>query len=128
MLSLSRNLVKSIITTHVKVQSVLICQYSHCAEWTPVYNEAKNYGDKTAIIDNQGKHSYHSIYNASVQLSSRLEEVVKSGDRVAMLTPNNAEYVRSQWAIWMSGAVCVPLCKSHPASTLSYYLQVTGNI
>ena len=61
-----------------------------------------------------------------MELSKSLVNQVKPGDRVAMLTPNNVQYVVSQWAIWMCGGVCVPLCQSHPASTLSYYIQDSG--
>ena len=46
------------------------------------------------------------------------------GDRVAMLTPNTAQYVVSQWAVWMAGGVAVPLCRAHPPSSHQYYLQV----
>ena len=66
------------------------------------------------------------VYRSSLQLSRSLVNHVKPGDRIAMLTPNNVQYVVSQWAVWMCGGVCVPLCQSHPASTLSYYIQDSG--
>ena len=43
---------------------------------------------------------------------------------MAVLTPNTAEYVISQWAVWMAGGVAVPLCRAHPPSSHQYYLQV----
>ena len=43
--------------------------------------------------------------------------------KIAFLTPNNGQYVGVQWAVWMSGGVAVPLCKSHPTSTLKYYVE-----
>ena len=45
---------------------------------------------------------------------------------MTMTLVSGVTVVRSQWAVWMCGGVCVPLCKSHPASSLSYYLQDSG--
>jgi len=93
---------------------------------TPVFKGALEHGDKTAIRDSRGEYSYSQVYRSSLQLSRSLVNHVKPGDRIAMLTPNNVQYVVSQWAVWMCGGVCVPLCQSHPASTLSYYIQDSG--
>ena len=62
---------------------------------------------------------------SSLELSSRLSALISPGDRVAMLTPNTAQYVISQWAVWMAGGVAVPLCREHPPSSHQYYLKVS---
>ena len=93
----------------------------------PVYTNALSHGDKVAIIDTFGPHSYSQLYRSSLQLSALIRRRwVSREDRVAVLTGNTAQYVLAQWSVWMSGAVCVPLCKSHPGSTLSYYLRDSG--
>ena len=93
-----------------------------------MYSTALNYGDKVAIIDSQGSQTYSQLYRTSLALSGRLGSgpLLSPGARVAILTGNTAQYVRAQWAVWMSGCVCVPLCQSHPASSHSYYLQDSG--
>ena len=97
-------------------------------EARPVYSTALSYGEKVAVIDSQGSQTYSQLYKASLALSGRLgsASLLSPGARVAILTDNSGQYVRAQWAVWMSGCVCVPLCQSHPASSLSYYLQDSG--
>merc|ERR1719232_2137469 len=113
---------------HKPVSLIQLCSLTSAASSypVPVYSRAVEFGDKTAVIDSQGSYSYSELYRSSKKLSTRIQSSIRHGDRVAVLTPNNVQYVRSQWAVWMCGGVCVPLCKSHPASSLSYYLQDSG--
>lgn len=64
-------------------------------------------------------------FRSSLELSDRLSALISPGERVAVLTPNTAQYVISVWAVWMAGGVAVPLCRAHPPSSHQYYLQVT---
>ena len=48
------------------------------------------------------------------------KEALFPGSKIAYLSPNSSEYIVAQWAIWMVGGVAVPLCKSHPLSSLRY--------
>ncbi|GLV36366.1 Acyl-CoA synthetase family member 3 [Carabus blaptoides fortunei] len=45
----------------------------------------------------------------------------KNNERILFLCPNDASYVITQWAIWISGQIAVPVHFSHPESVLQYY-------
>lgn len=81
--------------------------------------------EKVALIDEKGSHSYKDLTSNAATLSKHLMMSRRNltGERVAFLTPNNASYVIAKWATWLSGGVCVPLCKSHPPSELSYVIK-----
>lgn len=96
---------------------------------TPVFTRALAFGDKIAIIDQNGEHTYRDLYTQSVHLSQQICEVLRcsSGDlkeeRISFLCPNDASYVIAQWASWMSGGVAVPLYRKHPVQELEYFIQ-----
>ena len=116
-----------ILARAVKQRCQAVSGRSFSEEARPVFRTALRYGEKVAIIDSSGSQTYSQLYRASLALSSRLSSSsVSPGSRVAILTGNNGQYVLAQWAVWMSGGVCVPLCQSHPASSLSYTLQDSG--
>ena len=117
-----------VLVRAVKQQRTLSVSWRSLSEEArPVYRSALSFGEKVAIIDSSGSQTYSQLYRASLALSVRLGcGSVRPGARVAILTGNTGQYIRAQWAVWMSGGVCVPLCQSHPASSLSYYLQDSG--
>lgn len=94
-----------------------------------MFSRAVSYGDKTAIIDNSGAHSYEQLYSSSLGLASRISEVLKcdtgdiSGKRISFLCANDASYTVAQWAAWMSGGTAVPLYRKHPLSELEYIVS-----
>ncbi|XP_039359114.1 malonate--CoA ligase ACSF3, mitochondrial isoform X11 [Mauremys reevesii] len=96
---------------------------------TPVFTRALAFGDKIAIIDQNGEHTYRDLYTQSVHLSQQICEVLRcsSGDlkeeRISFLCSNDASYVIAQWASWMSGGVAVPLYRKHPVQELEYFIQ-----
>ncbi|XP_030437278.1 LOW QUALITY PROTEIN: malonate--CoA ligase ACSF3, mitochondrial [Gopherus evgoodei] len=96
---------------------------------TPVFTRALAFGDKIAIIDQNGEHTYRDLYTQSVHLSQQICEVLRcssgdlKGERISFLCPNDASYVISQWASWMSGGIAVPLYKKHPVQELEYFIQ-----
>jgi len=91
----------------------------------PVYQHAVQYGNSPAIIDVDGQHTYSQIYYRAQSLANVIrDEIPAQGERVVtFLAPNTSAYVVAQWAIWMCGAVGVPLCKAHPLDTLRYYVE-----
>ncbi|XP_063294896.1 malonate--CoA ligase ACSF3, mitochondrial isoform X2 [Pelobates fuscus] len=95
----------------------------------PVFLRAPAFGNKVAFIDHHGQHSYKDLYLQSYSLSKRINQVLGSPnndcvpDRVSFLCPNDSSYVVCQWAAWMSGAIAVPLCRTHPLPELEYVLQ-----
>ncbi|XP_074864856.1 malonate--CoA ligase ACSF3, mitochondrial isoform X2 [Carettochelys insculpta] len=94
-----------------------------------VFTRALAFGDRIAIIDQNGAHAYRDLYIQSIRLSRQVCEVLgcSSGDlkekRISFLCPNDASYVVAQWAAWMSGGIAVPLYRKHPARELEYFIQ-----
>lgn len=91
----------------------------------PLVDRAIGYGDRVAILDRDGAHSYEALDRRSARwaaalLSGRrdLEEA-----RVAFTAPAGAEYVAVQWGIWRAGGIAVPLCPDHPPLELAHALD-----
>lgn len=95
----------------------------------PAFTKAPAFGEKLAVIDSSGKHSYKQLYRSSVGLASRISSALKSdfggldGERISFLCANDSSYVVAQWAAWMSGGTAVPLYRKHPPSELEYIIS-----
>ncbi|CAL9701563.1 unnamed protein product [Knipowitschia caucasica] len=95
----------------------------------PLFARAAAYGDKTAIIDGNGSHSYKQLYSSSLGLASRISAALGcpagdvGGQRISFLCANDASYTVAQWAAWMSGGTAVPLYRKHPRSELEYIIS-----
>ncbi|KFQ24609.1 hypothetical protein N331_10509, partial [Merops nubicus] len=96
---------------------------------TPVFTRALNFGDKIAIIDQNGEHTYRDLLTRSLRLSREICRALGCSsrdlkeERVSFLCPNDASYVVAQWATWLSGGVAVPLYRKHPLQQLEYVVQ-----
>ncbi|XP_039931361.1 malonate--CoA ligase ACSF3, mitochondrial isoform X5 [Hirundo rustica] len=96
---------------------------------TPVFTRALAFGDRVAIVDQNGEHTYGDLLGRSLRLSREICGLLRcpSGDlkeeRISFLCPNDASYVVAQWASWMSGAIAVPLYRKHPVPELEYVIQ-----
>lgn len=92
-----------------------------------VFLRARDFGDRVAIIDSNGSHSYDRLLRLSQNIGSRLLQRTGrtdlSGRCVAFLCPNDVSYVAAQWAIWRNGGIAVPLCNSHPSSMYDYMIE-----
>ncbi|KAK2085718.1 Acyl-CoA synthetase member 3, mitochondrial, partial [Saguinus oedipus] len=92
------------------------------------FTRALGFGDRTAVVDQHGHHTYAELYSRSLRLSREicgLRGCVGGGlreERVSFLCANDASYVVAQWASWMSGGVAVPLYRKHPAAQLEYVI------
>lgn len=95
----------------------------------PVFARAPAFGDKLAIIDSSGSHSYKQLYGSSLGLARRITTALNSdfggleGKRITFLCANDASYTVAQWAAWMSGGTAVPLYRKHPPSELEYIIS-----
>ncbi|XP_056267896.1 malonate--CoA ligase ACSF3, mitochondrial [Pseudoliparis swirei] len=95
----------------------------------PVFKRAPAFGDKLAIIDSSGGHSYKQLYSSSLILAGRINSALNSdfggleGKRISFLCANDASYTVAQWAAWMSGGTAVPLYPKHPESELEYVIS-----
>lgn len=116
------------VTRVPSLTSVTRARWCHTAAAAPVYSRALEFGDKVAVEDSGGRHTYAQLYRSSAQLAAQLRQLEQLGPgaRVAVLSSSSAQYVTALWAVWMVGGVVVPLCRAHPASSHSYYLQDSG--
>lgn len=95
----------------------------------PVFAKAPAFGDKLAIIDSSGSHSYKQLYCSSLGLASRISTALNSdfgsleGKRISFLCANDASFTVAQWGVWMSGGTAVPLYRKHPQSELEYIIS-----
>ena len=91
----------------------------------PLFSRAQSYGDRVAIVDRDGPHTYQDLLAAS----ARVAEVLLDGRsdlkeaRIAFVVPPDFSYVAIQWGIWRAGGIAVPLATSHPPTEWEYVLR-----
>lgn len=73
----------------------------------PVFRKAVNFTDKIALRDDVGAYTYGNLFMAAKELSKEISQHLegKVNEKVMFLCPNDATYVLSQWASWMSGQI-----------------------
>ncbi|XP_057242543.1 malonate--CoA ligase ACSF3, mitochondrial isoform X1 [Malurus melanocephalus] len=104
-------------------------QATYSSDITPVFTRALAFGDKVAIVDQNGTHTYRDLLSRSLRLSQEICRVLECSsrdlkeERISFLCPNDASYVVAQWASWMSGAIAVPLYRKHPVPELEYVIH-----
>lgn len=118
----------------------------------PIFRNAIQFGDKTALKDLQGDYTYKRLFLSSRQFAVELSNLLNGAqqERIAFLMPNDARYVIVQWACWMSGQIginsisiysklilnninisfnkliyfsVVPMSTSSPAPVIEYFLK-----
>ncbi len=88
----------------------------------PLVSRAREHGDRTAIADAAGAHTYAQLVDASARVAAALlGGAADLGEaRVCFLVPPSFEYVAVQWGVWRAGGIGVPLAVSHPPAELEY--------
>lgn len=73
----------------------------------PVFRNATHFAEKIALKDSYGNYTYGNLFISANQLSRELNKSLdgKKHERVLFLCPNDAHYVITQWAIWLSGQI-----------------------
>jgi malonyl-CoA/methylmalonyl-CoA synthetase len=86
---------------------------------------SKSYSKKTAIISGGNQYSYQDLQAESQKFASFLldNEADLHETRVAFMITPGFDYVKTQWAIWQAGGIAVPLCTTHPLSSLQYTIE-----
>ncbi|WP_061313190.1 non-ribosomal peptide synthetase [Clostridium botulinum] len=75
-----------------------------------IYEMAKKYPDKTAVIDGQNKITYKQLIDKALKISEKLiAEGVEEGDKIAVLMPKSLDQVTAVLGILFSGCCYVPL-------------------
>ena len=71
---------------------------------------ARRFGDKTALVFDGRRFSFHELNQLSNRLANSLREIgVEAGDRVTLCAQNSWEWVVSYYAIHKLGAVANPI-------------------
>lgn len=91
----------------------------------PLITRAEDQGNRIAIITTDGQFTYSDLLRTSGQIATQLLNGADDlqEQRVAFLIPAGFDYVATQWGIWRSGGIAVPLCVSHPRPELEYVIQ-----
>lgn len=71
------------------------------------YKTSSEYDNKIAIQDVNGRYTFNNIFSQAVELSTNISIQLdgKKGERVLFLCPNDASYIITLWAIWISGQI-----------------------
>ncbi|KAJ8934124.1 hypothetical protein NQ314_013583 [Rhamnusium bicolor] len=95
----------------------------------PVFRNAQIFADRVALRDSIASYTYGNIFMSANELSKEITKLVngRTNERIVFLCPNDANYVISLWAIWMSGQIAVPLSPLHPKNILLYYANDTSS-
>lgn len=82
-------------------------QVSLVAPAGPVFRNAQNFPEKIALCDGIASYTYANIFMSANELSKDITKLVngKTNERVLFMCPNDANYVITLWAIWMSGQI-----------------------
>ncbi|MEQ8534560.1 MAG: AMP-binding protein, partial [Imperialibacter sp.] len=92
-----------------------------------LFQKAKIYAQKAAIVSNGSSYTYQQLLFASQQFATLLLDGTSDlkERRIAFLVEPGFDYVKVQWGIWQAGGVAVPLCTSHPLPSLQYVIEYT---
>src|SRR3989304_6378135 len=87
----------------------------------------KQNSGRTAVVDGSEIVSYEVLEKKINSLAVKLRSMgIRRGDRVAVLLPNNLDFVRSYFAIVTLGAIVVPLNDHYQENELLYFLEDCG--
>jgi malonyl-CoA/methylmalonyl-CoA synthetase len=78
------------------------------------------FGDRAAIVDPDGSHTYADVDRQARQLAGRLfGRAGVDGGRVVVLGRPGRDFVVALLAVWRAGAMAVPLHPAHPVAELA---------
>src|SRR6058998_2642656 len=87
----------------------------------------KLYPEREAVVDGDLRLSYEQFFDRCDAWSAALQKLgIKSGDRVAYLSPNTHAQLESFYAVPQIGAVLVPLNYRLTADDFAYLIQHSG--
>ncbi|XP_015905510.2 malonate--CoA ligase ACSF3, mitochondrial [Parasteatoda tepidariorum] len=91
----------------------------------PFYESLFEHSQNVAVYDTHGAYKYNDILSASYLIAQKIKKILpaQSGERVSFLCTSDATYVSVFLACWITGNAAVPLCPSHPAAMLEYYVE-----
>jgi long-chain acyl-CoA synthetase len=83
--------------------------------------------DRTALVFDDGRHSFADLHAAATRGAALLAELgVGAGDRVGLAMRNRLEYIQISLAVWLREAVLVPVAYRSPPDELDYLADDAG--
>ncbi|KAJ2941415.1 hypothetical protein O0L34_g3623 [Tuta absoluta] len=91
----------------------------------PVFRRALLFPNRVAVQDETGAYTYSGLYQAALELSKEISKQLLGESRqvIAYMSNNDAVHILTQWAIWMTGNIALPLTSIHPPDMLKYYIN-----
>ncbi|MFJ2219172.1 long-chain fatty acid--CoA ligase [Streptomyces anulatus] len=94
---------------------------------TILQESAARHPDRTAVVDGDLRVTYRALWQDALRLAARLRaEGVETGDRVALLLPNSADFPRAYYAVLAAGATVVPVHALLIADEVAHVLRHSG--
>ncbi|CAG9793027.1 unnamed protein product [Diatraea saccharalis] len=90
----------------------------------PVFRRALLFPARIALQDDSGIYTYANLHKNATVLSQEIAAQLlgETQRTVAYMCDSDASHVITQWAIWMTGNIAVPLTSLHPAEMLKYFI------
>lgn len=88
---------------------------------------AEHCSARRAIVAPEGTFTYGDLLSASTRVASTLLDGAEDfdGARAVFLVPGGFHYVATQWGIWRSGGIAVPLALSETKREIRYKVEDT---
>lgn len=88
---------------------------------------ASRWPDKTALVCGQRRAAYAGVLREARTIAAAMREhAVQPGDRVALFLDNSLETACALYAVWMAGAVAVPIHPLTKAAKLAQLIDDAG--
>ncbi len=84
--------------------------------------------EKIAVIEGEYKWTFNQLDESSKEICFTILQINNQiqGKCIAYMVDPGFDYVSVQKAIWLSGAIAVPLCLSHPLPSLEHVIEDTA--
>jgi malonyl-CoA/methylmalonyl-CoA synthetase len=91
----------------------------------PLIQNARRHGERVAVEDAGGSHTYDALLRASAGVAAALlgGRADLSEERIAFLVAPGFGWVATQWGIWRAGGIAVPLPLHAATPELEYILD-----
>ncbi len=92
---------------------------------TTINEICKKYPEKTAVIFKNDKLTYKNLFKSACSIANYLIEQynIKKGDKVALLMPNNLEFIPTYLGIIFSGGIVVPINTRYKYDEIKYIVE-----
>ena len=91
----------------------------------PLFERAEQHGQSTAIVTTERSYTYRQLLAASARVRGALLDGVADLNeaRIAYMVSPGFDYVATQWGIWGTGGVAVPLAVMYPPTELAHVID-----